>query len=120
MYLHVGMDKTGTSAIQWMLDRNRDYFLKGSNYYYPKTGLWKDCSHHPFAFSIVGMFGYSKEHLEHLMSDLKNELSGKDRVILSSECLFKSTLKEDFNLFWESLNDRFHTIKIFGKGRIFF
>jgi hypothetical protein len=110
--MHVGMDKTGTSAIQHLLFNNRTRLMQEYNLLYPETGLWSDYSHHPFAFSSMNLHGYTETTLRKLLKSLTKEIRGRDNVILSSECLFKSPYKEGFDVLNEYLVDQFDDIKI--------
>ena len=49
LILHVGLDKTGTTAIQQFLADNEDHFLS-RKILYPKTGRLNGVNHH-------GLFG---------------------------------------------------------------
>ena len=50
LYLHIGMDKTGTSAIQAFLNLNESCLYSSEGILRPSTALWGDYSHHPLAF----------------------------------------------------------------------
>jgi hypothetical protein len=112
LYLHVGMDKTGTSAIQWMMHENRELIHALGHLYYPQTGLWQDYSHHPFAFSMLNMGGYSEKHLNYLLNDLSDEVRGKNKVLISSECLFKATSARNFHIFLRYILNNFDQVKV--------
>jgi hypothetical protein len=106
------MDKTGTSAIQYFMHKNRKKFLNDSGICYPNTGLWHDFSHHLFAFSTIGWFGHTEKELFKLFSKMKKELGDVEKTILSSECLFKSPLKENFKILLRLINDQFEQVKV--------
>lgn len=111
------MDKTGTSAIQRFLFKNRQKLDKQEDLYYPATGIWNDFSHHPFAFSIFEMSGYNKKNLEKLFRKLSIEIRNKKTILMSSECLFKAPLKENFIFFKEFIEREFIKVKIVGYVR---
>lgn len=112
LYIHVGMDKTGTSAIQLFLNNNREILYKNEDLYYAKSGLWQDYSHHPFAFSILNMNGYTNNYFDDLLEQFAKETVDKNRVLISSECLFKVTENKNFNDFYKFINDKFDNIKV--------
>lgn len=51
LYIHIGIHKTGTSSLQAMCVRNREY-LATKNIYYPTSCLWKG-GHHNLAWEII-------------------------------------------------------------------
>lgn len=110
LYLHIGMDKTGTSAIQNYLFINKDRLLTGYALLYPDAGMWLDYSHHKFAFSIMEMHGYRIGDLDELFNNLKREMSDDCDVLISSECLFKAPNKNGFAEFKRQLDELFHKI----------
>lgn len=113
LYLHVGMDKTGTSAIQAFLKKNRKVFLSENKLLYPETGMWNDFSHHKFAFSCIGMNGYSFDDFEVICTELVSEMEEAESVLISSECLFKLPTKEQwFTKFHQFIKDNFMEVKI--------
>jgi len=112
LYLHVGMDKTGTSAIQKFVYDNRSKLLDDGDIYYPATGLWGDYSHHPFAFSIFNQHGYSEKKLLKLTKKLVKEVEGRNNVLISSECLFKAPLKENFRIFRDNIFSCFDDVRV--------
>ncbi len=112
LYLHVGMDKTGTSAIQTFCYQNKEKILKNSGIYYSNTGLWSDFSHHLYAFSLLELAGYCNQDFITLCSKLEREASKYSTVLISSECLFKTTIKPQFDLFLSSLFSIFDLVKV--------
>lgn len=87
LYLHVGWSKTGTSAIQAQIQKQKDDFL-GKGVLYPQSLQWPDHSHHPFALSFQGSGSYQSnmtpaEALEALR--LEMESSPASNVLMSSE-----------------------------------
>lgn len=112
LVLHIGMDKTGTTAIQSLLNENRSLLLKRHRLLYPRTGQWEDHSHHPFAFSIFGQHGFDLSQLQGLFRSLKKESARAGRVLLSSECLFKAPTREEFATFLEMVKDQFGHVRV--------
>lgn len=110
--LHIGMDKTGTSAIQAFLHKNRKLLLEDTGVYYPETGLWSDYSHHPYAFSLFGMNGFSIRNFVKLSRKLDRETKGKKTVLISSECLFKVPTRDEFNVFTSFIRRHFSSVKV--------
>ncbi len=91
LILHVGMDKTGTTSIQSALEQAQERLKSEHGVLVPRTGLWSDYSHHPFAFAAFGINGFTAADLADLLARLEEETAGAGcgRVLLSSECLFK-------------------------------
>jgi glycosyltransferase involved in cell wall biosynthesis len=91
LYIHIGLPKTGTSAIQKFFTNNEDILKKKYNLYYPKLGRWVDGSHHEIAF-FLGHNPYiemkspveQRSYLDCL--DLELNESGCRDILLSSEC----------------------------------
>jgi glycosyltransferase involved in cell wall biosynthesis len=91
LYLHIGLPKTGTSAIQNFLINNEKLLKKEYDLYYPNFGRWCDGSHHKIAFAL-GSNPYErmksddeqKEYLDELEKDIYK--SNCSRILLSSEC----------------------------------
>lgn len=86
LYLHLGLAKTGTSAVQHIL-RDHD----GSIVCYPKVGLWSDGSHHNL---VLNFFGDCKrpemvrEDVEQLFARIGEEARASERnLVISSEIL---------------------------------
>ncbi|HFU75142.1 MAG TPA: glycosyltransferase, partial [Arcobacter sp.] len=52
LYIHIGLPKTGTSAIQKFLVDNTRVLREKHNLYYPDFGQWVDGSHHKIAFAL--------------------------------------------------------------------
>ena len=91
LYIHIGLPKTGTSAIQKFLLENSEVLSQKFNICYPSVGLWKDGSHHNLAFSMVDTaYGKAKSHekQKEILDELENEIekSGCSNIVLSSEC----------------------------------
>ena len=114
LILHVGMDKTGTTAIQSALAKARDRLKSECATLLPRTGQRRDNSHHPFAFAAFGINGYSNGDLADLLSQLETEVAGSgcQRVLLSSECLFKLPLNPGMEPFMAGLHRIFGAIRV--------
>jgi hypothetical protein len=114
LFLHVGMDKTGTSAVQLFLHERRDELLEKTGVLFPLTGKWTDHSHHPFAFTTLSMGDFKPSSLKGLFANLAREIkqSNAKSVLLSSECFFKMHTKDGFDLFWEKAEHLFGDIKV--------
>lgn len=110
LLLHVGMDKTGTTAIQHMLHRARAALL-AEGLLVPETGMLPDRSHHPFAFAALGIAGHALSDTAPLFAALAAECarSPAPRVLLSSECLFKLPSRGPASPFWD------HVARAFGR-----
>jgi len=99
LFLHVGLHKTGTTSIQWILTTLRERLRKGG-FLYPHTGApeWASLGQHLLAWSVVSRpeflptfngnrAAFGAEEREKLWSDLHAEIDSSDcqNVILSSE-----------------------------------
>jgi hypothetical protein len=88
LYLHIGMAKTGTSALQYFFDSNPDQ-LNEQGVIYPKTGQYDDYSHHNIPFSLAKnahKVALSRAGQVSLLNSLNEEIKDYPRVLLSSEC----------------------------------
>lgn len=99
IYIHLGLAKTGTTALQNFIALNKERFAE-YGIYYPETGLVSNC-HHGIAFYWSNNMAYKRVFKipENQLLLLQNELSKhkeKD-VIISSECL--NMAKNDFQEF---------------------
>ena len=112
LHLHLGMDKTGTSALQSFLYTNRDVLIQQKGLCYPETGLWHDRSHHEFAFSVAKLYGYSEDNLHSLFRLLHRETGNAENVIISSECLFKTPLRDNFTTFYDLVHSVFDKVRV--------
>jgi hypothetical protein len=88
LFLHVGPEKTGTSAIQHILRQHDDTVVC-----YPKVGLWADGAHHNLVLNFFQNF--SRPEVERIDLDgafaeigAGARRSGKS-VVISSEGLFR-------------------------------
>lgn len=79
-FIHIGLHKTGTTAIQTLLYANRGRLAK-QGYVYPETGM-QQRGHHKLAWAL-----HRKPELRGLWSELLDEISQRKlpRIILSSE-----------------------------------
>ncbi|MDE0952810.1 MAG: hypothetical protein OSA45_16230 [Halioglobus sp.] len=120
LYLHLGMSKTGTSAIQKFLYQNRNRFYRDTQVHYPDTGLWKDFSHHEIVFSVLEnntalsselTNSFGRGRLEQQIEAFRTECATKPKVLLSSELLFKSYQMPNFKILFDFLADYFSSIK---------
>jgi hypothetical protein len=89
LYIHGGINKTGTTSIQSFLSKNYANFLIDS-ILYPKTGRDEMMQHHCFFSSIrIPEHPYfkPKKSFDDYISDLKDEIAlhNPRKVILSSE-----------------------------------
>jgi hypothetical protein len=107
IYLHIGIPKTGSSAIQCFLNENKK-FLSLNNFAYP-GGL---IDYSQVFYTDIGNGGFiideikigNKEKLRHLIEE-----TVEDNIIISSETLFSLVIK-DLELFLEYFNDYDYTI----------
>jgi hypothetical protein len=103
VYIHIGTGKTGTTAIQDFLFRNRD---KSESYYYPSYGL-RGSGHHNLAPLKIN----DLDSVKKLYDQLVQEINGcdKEKIIISSE-FFVFCPKEIVNYCCQVLSD--FTIKV--------
>lgn len=87
VFLHIGLNKTGTSSIQDILYHNYD-FLRSKGVLYPKT-WFKDGGHH----ELVPLARRSKQEIlaDARFRDLEEEIGDAETVIMSSEPLWNLT-----------------------------
>jgi hypothetical protein len=87
IYLHVGLHKTATTALQHFLYSNQQALLD-AGIYYPKTGLVGKGMHHNIPGSL-----FHASHLKHspkldfnaLLKTLTAEIKPHERILISSE-----------------------------------
>ena len=86
IFLHIGTHKTGTTSLQYYLDKHSEELLK-KGIYYPRTG-WYHHSQHELAFSLQKMFK-NKDSLQNdsLWNTLKEEINNSSvpKIVISSE-----------------------------------
>ena len=87
-YIHIGIHKTGSTAIQHSLARHRMALLE-HGLHVPRAGLWSDspAAHHNLAFdlNLNPSFDRAKGGLEELITELRTVKC--DNVLVSSEDL---------------------------------
>lgn len=76
--IHIGLHKTGTTAIQYVMAKNAD-LLRDRGVLYPSSGR-QGAGHHRLAWSL-----WRDPSLLPLWDDLRTEIEGENRVVLSSE-----------------------------------
>lgn len=110
LYIHIGLPKTGTSAIQNYLVTNYDLLKDKHNLFYPKLGRAGDGSHHNIAWALSA--NPYKELLDdakqrELLIELRNEIDSStcSSALLSSECFamhsnkaFKEIIASNYEL----------------------
>ena len=114
LLLHVGMDKTGTSSIQYAIQQVHQKLALEYGTLVPRTGLWPDFSHHPFAFAAMGIFGHSKKDLPTLFGRLQKEIDNQNpkTVLISSECLFKLPQNPGIDSFMDFVRRMFSDVRV--------
>jgi len=116
LYLHIGIEKTGTSSIQSFLHENRKLLLEKYKILYPVTGLWVDKSHHDLAFSAINskLHTDNPKNFDSLFMELTDEIeqSNCESVLISSE-IFRG-LHETiyFDIFIRKLQTYFSEIEL--------
>lgn len=114
LYLHVGWSKTGTSAVQSQIQRQKQDFLN-KGILYPQTLQWPDHSHHQFALSFRAQSSgpYQSGITPQVALDkLKKEIddsSHTDSVLLSSEL---SPFYFNNSVFNSFVSEYFESVKI--------
>ena len=87
LFLHVGMHKTATTALQAFFAQNSHVFKK-NGVLYPVTGLTGWGSHHHFVSSIKKPYDPNVppyNTYEGYLQELEKEAQGSDTVLMSSE-----------------------------------
>ena len=86
LFLHVGPAKTGTSAVQHILQRHDNSIVV-----YPKVGLWADGSHHNLILNYFGEYTRPevvREDPASLLARIGEEARRSNRdIVISSETL---------------------------------
>jgi hypothetical protein len=86
LFLHVGPAKTGTSAVQHVLQRHDNSVV-----IYPKVGLWADGSHHNLILNYFGEYmrpEVVREEAADLLARIGTEAKRTNRdIVISSEIL---------------------------------
>lgn len=78
IYLHIGLNKTGTSSLQDFFALNQDA-LRAEGWCYPRTGR-DGPAHHPLSAAFR-----SPDAVVPLLDELRAEIADAPRVVLSSE-----------------------------------
>jgi len=112
LILHVGLPKTGTSAIQAALYGHREKLkLKGA--LYSNVGLWHDHSHHLIAFALHPEI---RENAPVAWEEIKKELTIEANtfqgnfIIISSEVLSSLTEVSEFDDFCSFLKQNYEDV----------
>ncbi len=95
LYLHIGGNKSGSTAIQAFARENRSELAR-HGFHYPESGCNQHGAHHPLAFGFLDPNTASPMYLPTSgAADVREEVlestTGSDRVLLSSEALFSAT-----------------------------
>lgn len=119
LYLHIGTPKTGTSAIQYFMAKNRR-ILKRAGYCYPDfgirfPGIGKNRNGH---FLVRKIYDKEKNNLVDKESELVAECMGKvsrlvkkyPNIVLSDEAIWHHARKK--KNFWENLKEGLNEKKI--------
>ncbi|MBE9489857.1 MAG: hypothetical protein IMY67_06150, partial [Bacteroidetes bacterium] len=105
-YLHVGLHKTGTTALQLWLQKNRDYLQANNLKYLEFSFLDNDCPNHSIPFYFIYSEAREKYHItirEQLdASEYKNlfrlqletNLKTNNNIIISGEDISKLQMSE--------------------------
>ncbi len=101
LYLHIGMPKTGTTAVQGFFETNQEV-LKQYGISYPimeqrETGGYKN-GH------FLSIRDYNRDLYKHNWSIVESELKKYEKVLLSDETLFRTG--GDVEEFWKIISER--------------
>ncbi|MFZ3053824.1 MAG: hypothetical protein WA099_10480 [Sulfuricurvum sp.] len=109
LYIHIGLPKTGTSAIQKFFVDNDEKLKNEYDLYYPDFGRWSDGSHHEIAFALspnpyTVMKNYEDQmlYLDQLGKNIAT--SNCNNIVLSSECFHLYDNQNFINKFGKSYN----------------
>ena len=120
LYIHGGTHKTGTTSIQFFLQKNYEY-LKNNSILYPIAGREELLQHHYLFSSIrnpIHPYFRSKKSFMTYMDDLENEINIErpEQVIISSE-IFGELINQDIS----TLKNYIHEIsKPFSEIKVIF
>lgn len=98
LFLHPGMHKTGTTAIQESLDQNRDW-LREHGVAYPKLSFpeKKPRKAHHDLFEALALDGPEIEkELQHYCSQIEQSAEGARLTVLSAEPIYRLAYKQNF------------------------
>lgn len=114
LILHIGMDKTGTSAIQKFLVDNSLLLESKYKTYYIKAGQSFDFAHNNLAYSMFEQNGQSNSDYQSYLKFIENEVSESncEKYVLSSECLFKAYKSVNFQHFIDFIKQLFDEVSI--------
>jgi len=118
LILHIGISKTGTTAIQNFLYKNKEKLLE-QGILYPSTGLFKSpnvAAHYNIAWSIFKHVGVDVNKIptfEQILKNLEKELREYKplKVIISSES-FMHFRRPHIKTLAEGLKDLFQKMKV--------
>lgn len=109
LFLHIGLHKTGTSAIQFALYHARDALLK-EGFLYPQSVAWEDFSHHRLFMPFWGRKDYNP-----VFDQLEEEAARTEHhsLIISSEFLPNTYEQADrFPALWDRISRLAEEIEI--------
>jgi hypothetical protein len=93
LYLHIGSNKAGSTALQAFAAANRDQ-LKARGIHYPRAGANAMGAHHPLCLTFLDLAQpinavFRRQLLDRDVKDgVLREIDGAERVLISSEALF--------------------------------
>lgn len=115
LILHIGIEKTGTSAIQRHLALNYD-ILRRLGVLYPLKIRWQDHSHHKLSFALLETNRWEENILdpEEILEIVKHEFekSQCEKLIISSEILRTFHHHQNFTLFKDSFLSGFSRVTL--------
>lgn len=101
LYIHVGPEKTGTTAIQHVLRQHDNSVLVYPRVGEPKNGVWGNQYHHTFVLKFYGKKRETPDNLGQLFEEVATLTRGNNLdVLISSEIL---SLRDDIGAFVEEL-----------------
>ena len=112
LFLHVGVEKTGTSAIQSALFENKNTLRDEYSIIYPESIIWPDKSHHILSLSLL------ETDLHGDVGDMYDVLGRLDEEIDSSSCRDMIISSEIFRWFYQHKNYSILEERIFKKFEV--
>lgn len=103
IYLHVGLHKTASTALQGFFNSNRKVLLD-AGIYYPETGKTRHGMHHhlPWALFVPHHPNFSPQaDFRKLLNQLKEEIHPYSRILISSEVFSENIDRAQSVLFKE-------------------